>query len=187
LGGRLDKEAPIASEQNEDLVIESIVSDDVRVIGALDGHGGARCCTELGHIIVEELATLARRDESVQSDTLSTFQSLIFVVEAHPSSTRLLPCVRMDLSLCKAASPGCSSVKLLILCAPHVILTQHRQVRLTCAVGVMRDADAAWCAGKDADDSGAAATFCMIQGRNMTVAQLGDTRAVLLRGDEGAH
>jgi hypothetical protein len=43
LGRRLHEEPPIASPDNEDFIIESVISDDVRAIGALDGQGGARC------------------------------------------------------------------------------------------------------------------------------------------------
>jgi serine/threonine protein phosphatase PrpC len=74
LGKRLDKDAPIETQTNEDMVMESVVSEEVRIVAALDGHGGTKCCNELGSAIMERLERLVNSQNPVAEEAVGTIQ-----------------------------------------------------------------------------------------------------------------
>lgn len=52
-----------------------------------------------------------------------------------------------------------------------------------CAVSTFRSVDDEWCASPDSDDSGTTAALGVLRGSDLTIANVGDTRAILVKKD----
>lgn len=65
-------------------------------------------------------------------------------------------------------------------CTERSAATNHLVLN---AVSAFRRVDEDWCTGAQSDESGTTATLGVIQGQRLTIAHVGDTRALIVRKD----
>lgn len=63
------------------------------------------------------------------------------------------------------------------------LMTPENALSSDSLVSVFRRVDEDWCTGSNSDESGTTATLGMIQGQRLTIAHVGDTRAMTIKKD----